>query len=101
MRDKAAKSIYPPGGTHRLATVRKACDEAKRRLQSNCDGLKRRQEEAGHRMKKYKELLRQLETGYKYTMEKIRRHKDEQVCRSCPSHCWIHSAGSNMSYTTV
>ena len=90
MSDNEANPIDPAGGTHKLAFVKKAYEEAKRRLQSNSDGLKRRQEEVGDEMKKCKELLRQLKTEYNDTMEEIRRHKEEQASESRPSLCWIH-----------
>ena len=72
-----------------MTAVEKTCDEAKKRLQSNSDSLKRRQEEVGDKMKKCKKLLRQLETEYNDTMEEIRRHKEEQVGGSCLSLCYI------------
>ena len=75
-------SIDPPGDTHKLTAVKNACDEAKRRLQHNSNGLKEHQEKVGHEMKKYKELLRQLETEYSNTMEDIKTHKEQQVSES-------------------
>ena len=69
-----ADPINPPGGAHKLASVKKACEEAKRRLRSSKEGLKRRQEVAEDKMKKYKELQRQLETEYNDTVEEMRRH---------------------------
>ena len=83
MWDNEANPINPPGGAHKLASVKKACEEAKRCLQSNKDNLKRRHKELGDEMKKYKELLGQLETEYNDTMEDMRRHKEEQVSDSC------------------
>ena len=77
--------IDPPGGAHKLAAVRKACEEAKRRLQSSKNDLKRRQDEVGTKMKKYKQLLRQLETEYNDTIKEMRKHKEEQVNESCLS----------------
>ena len=88
-----ADPINPPGGAHKLASVKKAYEEAKRRLQSSKDGLKRHQEVAEDEMKKCEELLRQLETEYNDTLEEMRRHKDEQVNESCLSLyilCWKH-----------
>ena len=83
MWDNEANPINAPDGAHKLTSVKKASEEAKRHLQSNCDSLKGRQEKVGHEMKKYKELLRQLEAEYKDTMEDMRRHQEEQVSDSC------------------
>ena len=77
------------GKAHRLGSVKEVADEAKKRLQSNSNSLKRRQEEVGDEMKNYKELLRQLETEYSNTMEEMRRHKEEQVGGSCLSLCYL------------
>ena len=58
------------GGAHKLGPVDDTTDEAKKRLESNCKKLKRRQEKVGDEMKKYKELLRKLETEYNNTMRR-------------------------------
>ena len=73
------------GGAHKLGPVDETTDEAKKRLESNRKHLKRRQEELGNKMKKYKEILRRLETEYNKTINKIRRKKEEQVSESCLS----------------
>ena len=62
-------------------------------MQSNKDNLKRRQRELGDEMKKYKKLLRQLETEYNNTMEDMRRHMEEQVGETCLSfYCIVFAA---------
>ena len=81
------------GGAHKLGPVDETTDEAKKRLESNRKHFKRRQEEVGDEKKKYKELLRQLETEYNNTMEEMRRHKEEQVSESCHSlYCTVSAA---------
>ena len=99
--DIEAKTIDPPGGAHKLAAVKSACEEAKRRLQSNKDNLKRRQRELGDEMKKYKKLLRQLETEYNNTMEDMRRHMEEQVGETCLSFYCIVFAATIAWYASV
>ena len=82
--------------THKLGPVEEAADEAKKRLQPRSDSLKRRQKEVGDEMNKYKELLRQLETEYNNTLEKMRRHKKKQVRESCLSLPWMCNSSSAM-----
>ena len=65
-------------------------------MQSNKDNLKKRQQELGGEMKKYKKLLRQLETEYSDTMAEMTRHKEEQVSESCLSLYSTLSAANMM-----
>ena len=93
--------MNPSGGDHELNAVEKGYEEAKRRLQSKMKGLKKRQAMVGHKMKKYKELLRQLETEYNTTIDEMRRHKEEQVNQSSLSLYCTVSAASIMSSAAV
>lgn len=89
------------GKAHRLGPMEGAADEARKCLQSRRDSVKRRKEEVGYKMKKYRELLGHLVTEYNNTMEKMKRQKEEQASESCLTLYWMHSAGGIMSYPVV
>ena len=80
---------HSPGRSHRLGSVEKASDEAKRFLQSNTDRLKMRQEEVRGEMKNYRKLMEELNTENTDTMVEMRRHKEGQVTRDNPV-LWLY-----------
>lgn len=67
------------GDSHELRAVEETIEEANRRTDSDRERLRQQQEDIGKEMKKAKESLTELETGYASLISLIHKHREEQV----------------------